>query len=128
MLRLHDAGVQFLHVPEVLSVFGVDGHNLSTHAGMEMEAERIRLANGGSRLWPVRAVAYGARRLERLVRGGYRSVSLQYRYAIDEVPHYAHFRATHLGGRYTLADTVGRAERIVAAEVAAERGGQKGRT
>jgi len=112
VLRLHDAGARFVHVPEVLSVFGVDGHNLSTHGGMEQEAEVIRLTYGALRWRPLRAVAVGARRLERALRGGYRRSDLQYRWALDEVPHYAEYMARGLGGRYTLADVQGQAERL----------------
>jgi glycosyltransferase involved in cell wall biosynthesis len=112
VLRLHDAGVRFEHVPEVWSVFGVDGHNLSTHAAMAQEAEAIRRAHGALRFKPLRALALGARRIERAWRGAYRRDDLQYRWAIDEVPHYAEFRARGLGGRYSLADVQGRAERL----------------
>ena len=112
VLRLMGAGARFHHLPEVLSVFGVDGRNLSTHAGMATEAEQVRRSHGGSRWAPVRALAYGARRVERLVRGAYRPISLEYRFALDEVPHYARFRGVALVGRYTLADTTGRAERV----------------
>lgn len=115
VLRLHDAGVRFLHVPEVLSVFGVDGNNLSTHAGMEQEAEVIRLRYGALRWRPLRAVALGARRVERALRGGYRRSDLQYRWAMDEVPHYADYLARGLGGRYSLADVQGEADRLDAA-------------
>jgi glycosyltransferase involved in cell wall biosynthesis len=120
VLRLHDAGVRFMHVPEVWSVFGVDGQNLSTHAGMEREAESIRLAYGALRWRPLRVVALGARRIERALRGSYRRTDLRYRWALDEVPHYADFLATRLGGRYSLADTEGRAQRLDA-PVLAER-------
>jgi glycosyltransferase involved in cell wall biosynthesis len=115
VLRLHDAGVRFLHVPEVFSMFGVDGGNLSTHPGMEQEAEAIRLANGALRWRPARMLALGARRVERALRGSYRRTDLRYRFALDEVPHYADFQAHGLGGRYTLADIEGKAVRIDAA-------------
>jgi hypothetical protein len=112
VLRLHDAGVRFEHVPELWSVFGVDGHNLSTHEAMEQEAETIRLSHGALRWKPLRVLALAARRLERAWRGGYGSSELRYCWALDEVPHYAEFRARGLGGRYTLADVQGRAERL----------------
>ena len=110
VLRLLTAGVRFRHLPVVLSVFGVDGTNLSTHPGMAEEAERIRLANGAFRWRPLRALAFGARRAERLVRGCYRAVDLQYRYALDEVPRYAVFQSKRLGARYALSDIQGSAE------------------
>lgn len=112
VLRLLDGGACFAHLPEVLSVFGVDGNNLSTHARMEQEAESIRLAYGGFRWRPLRWLALGARHVERALRGGYRRTDFRYRFALDELPHYADYQARALGGRYTLADTVGRAERL----------------
>lgn len=127
VLRLLAAGVRILHLPQVLSVFGVDGSNLSTHAGMQREAEAIRLAHGGSRSWPVRALAYGARRAERLWRGGYRTVNFEYRFAMDEVPKLVNYKASKLGGRYSLADTVGRAEQVVSTQVVAQVERQEGR-
>ena len=112
VLRLLDGGARFAHLPEVLSVFGVDGNNLSMHARMEQEAEAIRLAYGGFRWPPLRALAVGARRVERAWRGGYRRTDFRYQFALDEVPHYADYQARALGGRYTLAVTEGRAERL----------------
>jgi glycosyltransferase involved in cell wall biosynthesis len=112
VLRLHAAGARFAHLAEVLSVFGVDGNNLSTHARMEEEAEAVRLAHGGLRFKPLRVLALAGRRAERFLRGSYKRVDLQYAFALDEVPHYAHFQALGLGGRYTLAQTQGYAQRL----------------
>lgn len=112
VLRLAAAGAKFAHLPEVLSVFGVDGSNLSAHAGMAREAEVVRLTHGGFRWKPLRWSALAARRVERLARGAYRPVEFRYRYALDEVPSYVEYHAAGLGGRYSLADTLGRAHRI----------------
>ena len=112
VLRLQAVGVRFHHLSEVLSVFGVDGGNLSTHPQMEQEAEAVRLAHGGLRWRPLRSLAYGGRRIERLLRGCYRATDLRYRFALDEVPQYADFQAQSLPGSYTLADTTGRARRV----------------
>ena len=112
VLRLLDGGARFAHLPEVLAVFGVDGNNLSTHARMEQEAETIRLAYGAFRWRPLRTLALGARRIERAWRGGYGRTDFRYQYALDEVPHYADYQARAVGGRYTLADTEGRAQRL----------------
>ena len=112
VLRLMASGVRFVHLPEVLSLFGIDGNNLSTHARMEQEAEQVRLAHGGMRWRPARVLALAGRRLERLLKGSYRALDLEYRFALDEQPRYASFRARGIGGRYSLADTQGRAERV----------------
>ena len=112
MLGLVDAGVQVAHVRQVLGVFGVDGKNLSTHPQMHQEAEAIRLAYGALRLKPLRLLASAGRRIERLLCGAYRPGDLDYRFALDEIPHYARYHARRVGGRYTLADVTGRAERL----------------
>ncbi len=112
VLRLHAAGARFHHMNDVLSVFGVDGSNLSTHDGMAREAEAVRLAHGGFRWRPLRVLPALARRVERLARGGYARVDLQYRYALDEVPHYQNYLARALGGRYHLGQTEGRAQAL----------------
>jgi glycosyltransferase involved in cell wall biosynthesis len=112
VLRLQAAGARFHHLNEVLSIFGVDGSNLSTHPKMQEEAEAVRLAYGGFRFKPLRALALAGRRVERLLRGSYRPLDVEYRFALDEVPQYAHYRARQLGGRYSLADVQGRADRI----------------
>ena len=112
VLRLEARGVKFRHLPEVLSIFGVDGSNLSTHPRMQQEAEALRLQHGGYRLKPLRGLPLMARRLERLLRGAYGRHDIDYQFALDEVPHYATYRARELGGRYSLTDTTGRAERL----------------
>ena len=110
ILRLAAAGKVIRHMPAYLAIFGIDGTNLSTHPQMEVEAESIRLANGAFRLRALRQVVLVGRRVERLLKGGYRNESIRYRYAIDETPHYTEFEATSLGGRYSLADFEGRAK------------------
>lgn len=112
VLTLREAGVRFGHLPEALSIFGVDGGNLSTHAGMETETEGIRLAHGGFRWRPLRGVPLALRRAERLLRGAYAPASVTYAFAVDETPRYVRFFAQRLGGRYSLADTSGRAVRL----------------
>jgi glycosyltransferase involved in cell wall biosynthesis len=120
ILRLLARGVRFQHLPEVLSVFGVDGSNLSAHPQMEQEAEAVRLAFGGFAWRPARLLAYTGRRVERLVRGAYWRVDLRYRYALDEAPHYADYLAENLGGRYALTQTRGSALRIDSDDLATQ--------
>jgi hypothetical protein len=112
VLRLLQHGVRFLHLPQVLALFGIDGNNLSTHANMAREAEAVRLRHGSLRWRPLRALAYGGRRVERLLRGAYASADVNYHFALDEIPHYAAFRAEGIGGRYSLSQTTGRAVRV----------------
>jgi glycosyltransferase involved in cell wall biosynthesis len=110
ILRLLESGARFYHLPEVLSIFGVDGTNLSTHPQMEQEAEKLRLQYGGYRWHPLRALAYLGRRVERLYGGCYRLIDFRYHFALDETPQYAEFISENLGGRYSLRDTVGKAK------------------
>ena len=110
MLGLADANVVIHHIHEYLSIFGIDGTNLSTHAKMDEEAESIRLAHGAFRSKAMRHLVLAGRRIERLIHGAYRLEDIRYRYATDEVPHYVEIEASGMGGRYSLADTVGRAD------------------
>lgn len=116
VLRLMSNGVRFAHLPRTLALFGIDGSNLSTHEGMMREAEAVRLAHGGFRWRPARALAYAGRRAERLLRGAYGAITFDYRYAVDEQPHYVSYRASRLGGRYTLSDTTGHALEVADSE------------
>ena len=109
VLRLLSARIRILHIPAVLSLFGVDGQNLSTHPGMAREAEMVRLRHGGFRWRALRQLASIGRRLERMHRGAYRRSTLVYCYALDETPRYATFSAASVGGRYSLDNFQGSA-------------------
>jgi hypothetical protein len=115
-LRLSVAGLKIWHIPEILALFGVDGNNMSTHDGMRVEAEAVRLKYGAFKWKPLRAMAYGGRRIERFLRGSYRSQGLTYSFATDEVPSYIRYRVDRIGGRYSLADTVGRGVEVVSTQ------------
>lgn len=109
MLRLASKGVHIQRLPDYLSIFGVDGSNLSTHPQMALEVESIRMAHGAFRSQALRELLLLGRRLERLFSGGYQARDLRYRYATDALPHYTEYQATQLGGRYSLADIEGQA-------------------
>lgn len=110
ILRLAAAGAVIRHIPEYLAIFGVDGTNLSTHPQMEHEIEAIRLANGAFKNRNLRKIIMLGRNVERLMIGGYRLAHIYYHYAINEIPNYVEFNASHLGGRYSLTDLEGRAD------------------
>lgn len=112
VLKLVTGGARFRHLPVVLSIFGIDGTNLSTHDGMRQETETLRLAHGAFGFKPLRQLPLAARRLERWLRGGYKACDFDYRFAVDETPIYAHYCARGVGGRYSLADVCGQAERL----------------
>jgi glycosyltransferase involved in cell wall biosynthesis len=107
VLRLMAAGAVVAHLPEYLSIFGVDGTNLSTHPQMEIEAEQVRLAFGGFKWKAMRQLPLMGRRVERLLLGAYKRETLRYQFATDETPQYVAMQAQDLGGRYTLADVQG---------------------
>lgn len=113
ILRLADAGAVFRKIPEYLSVFGVDGTNLSTHKGMQDETEQLQLKFGAFRNPYARQLVLVGRRLERLVAGAYRASDITYRYAINECPEYHEIKASSIGGRYSLDDVCGKADHIV---------------
>lgn len=112
MLRLADAGVAIQRLPAYLAVFGIDGTNLSTHAKMAQEVEAIRLAHGALKIKALRPVVLAGRHIERLLSGAYRTENIRYQYAVDETPNYVEIETAGLGGRYSLTDTVGRADSI----------------
>ncbi|MDD5332955.1 MAG: glycosyltransferase family 2 protein [Rhodoferax sp.] len=116
ILRVAAAGTVIKHIPEYLSVFGIDGSNLSTHPEMAKEVEKIRRQFGAFRSKSLRQLIMLGRRIERLFSGGYRSETICYRYAVDETPRYVEVVATRLGGRYSLADLEGRADEVHSVE------------
>ena len=109
LLRLASGGAIIRHIPQYLSVFGIDGTNLSSHAQMSHEAEKIRLAHGAFRSDVLRNALLLGRRFERLLRGAYRPPGIAYSYATDELPTYKEFYAGNRTGRYSLSDNRGRA-------------------
>lgn len=112
LLSLSSAGAVIAHIPEYLSLFGIDGTNLSTHPRAAEESEQIRTAHGAFKAKPLRQLALACRRIERLLRGGYRERPIRYCYATNEVPHYLEYEVARLGGRYSLADIEGRADTV----------------
>jgi glycosyltransferase involved in cell wall biosynthesis len=110
VLRLSAAGAVIRRMPQYLALFGIDGTNLSSHLPMAKESEKIRLAHGAFRMQAPRHLVLIGRRVERLLSGGYRKESVAYRYAINEEPSYVEYRASKIGGRYSLSDIEGRAD------------------
>lgn len=110
MLRLASTGAVIKHLPGYLSVFGVDGTNLSTHPQMEAEIESIRLANGAFHNRRLRDLLLIGRHLERFFRGGYKRQAIRYLYAMDATPNYIQYESKSLGGRYSLSDIQGHAD------------------
>lgn len=112
MLKLAAAGIVIERLPAYLSVFGVDGTNLSTHPQMAVEVESIRMAHGAFRFQFMRKLILIGRYVERLLNGGYKTQAIRYLFAADEVPTYIQYEANGLGGRYTLSDIEGHADSV----------------
>jgi len=113
VLRLLKHGVQFMHVDEVWSLFGIDGGNLSTHVGAVDETECVARAYGALPWKPLRVTAMAARRGERFLRGAYGKRDMTYAYALNEAPDYVTLSARALRGRYSLHNPQGCAEVVV---------------
>lgn len=106
VLRLLRNGCKRAKVDRYIGLFGITGQNLSTHPGFADEAERVRREHGAFRSqWPRRAVLLG-RLAEKGLRGCYRTVALDYEYAIDEVPNWRRVQAPRVGWRWTFDPSV----------------------
>ena len=110
ILRVAASGVHIGHISDYLAIFGIDGTNLSTHPQMHRESEAIGLAAGALKIRALRQVVVACRRIERMLNGGYRSASIRYRFATDELPRYVEVEAADIGGRYDLKNFEGRAD------------------
>jgi glycosyltransferase involved in cell wall biosynthesis len=106
ILRLLRNGCRPAKVDCYLGLFGVTGQNLSTHPGFAAEAERVRRHHGAFTSPWARRVVLAGRVAEKLLGGAYRAVSLEYAYAMDEVPNWRPVRAARVGWRWTFDPTV----------------------
>lgn len=85
ILRLMDEGISFGHLNEYLSLFGVaPGQNLSFLSAMDKESRMIHDMHGALPFAVGRRCIQAVRWCERLVKGCYSNVPLEYRYVMDE--------------------------------------------
>jgi len=112
MIRLHDRGVRACHVPKYLSLFGIDGSNLSTHPARLLEADTLRRTHGALPHPMLRSALMIGRSLERAAMGAYRPRVVEYCYATDATPTYLKVTSGRLGSRYTLSQTRGSAASV----------------
>jgi len=103
MLRLLNEGAVCHHIPHYLSLFGVDGRNLSLSEGMAREGHAIQQKFGAYRSSTVRKMVHAARCVERIARGCYLRDHVTYEYALDDLPVYKHFRNVPLDFRFTYS-------------------------
>lgn len=102
LLRILDARCHILHVDRYLSLFGVNGRNLSVRPGSAEEIERLRAAHGAMKPGVRRRMPQIARSVEKLMAGSYRADTLDYLFATDEIPTYRRIRAVRVGPRWTF--------------------------
>jgi glycosyltransferase involved in cell wall biosynthesis len=106
VLRLLRHRCKAAKVDRYIGLFGVTGHNLSTHPDFAAEAERVRREHGAFASPWIRKAILAGRLAEKLLRGAYRTVTVDYEYATDEVPNYRRVRASGVGWRWTFDPTV----------------------
>lgn len=107
VLRLVSSGKKFLHLPVYLSIFGVDGSNLSVHPGMRTETTELQRKYGGYTSKLLRGGVRLGRWAERMLQGCYWPRSYAYDFALDDRPAYKRFYAHRVGGRYSIPDNSG---------------------
>ncbi len=103
ILRLLDSGVVCHHLPRYLSLFGVDGRNLSLSEGMARELAVIQANHGAYRSKAARTLVHGIRSAERFLAGCYFRDNVSYDVAVDDIPTFQHHRNVRLGFRFTYA-------------------------
>lgn len=103
MLRLLTAGRRFVQVKAYLSLYGVDGGNLSVaqSATGAKETALIRQRHGALPSAVLRRGVLLGRYVERLFAGCYRTDAVSYAFALDETPAYRDFTAVRAASRFT---------------------------
>lgn len=101
ILNLLQRGIRFFHIPKYLSLFGVNGNNLTLSPEMKAEGDIIRRKHGRLASPALRRAVIMMRYLEKLFSGCYRKDSFQYQYAVSETPEYRHFECVNLNFRFT---------------------------
>lgn len=100
LLRLLDIRIKHGKLESYLSVFTMDGSNLSCHPEMLEETARIQRKFGAFESRVLRRAIILGRHIERLMIGSYRRVDIAYQFAQDERPRYRTISATGVPGSY----------------------------
>ncbi|MHB1214955.1 MAG: glycosyltransferase family 2 protein [Thiobacillus sp.] len=100
VLRLLESGIRHRKIDEYLSVFTMDGTNLSCHPMMLAETDDIQQRYGAFRSPLLRKVVTTGRYVERLFTGSYRTVDVSYAFAQDERPNYRTISGSRIPGSY----------------------------
>ena len=97
LLSLLEKGYKAHHVTRYLSLFTIDGNNLSLSSDAERECLEVR--GQGARRVPS-LLASSARRVEKVVRGCYARKPVSYVWTEDEGPTYRHFTCDRAPTRF----------------------------
>lgn len=100
VLRLLESGISHRKLDEYLSVFTLDGANLSCHPKMLAETDDIQQRHGAFRSPLLRKVVTTGRYMERLFTGSYRTADVSYAFAQDEHPTYRTISGNRIPGSY----------------------------
>lgn len=100
MLRLLERRTRYQKLDAYLSVFTMDGTNLSCHPKMLAETDDIQQRYGAFRSPLLRKVVTTGRYVERLFTGSYRKVDVSYAFAQDERPTYRTISGNSIPGSY----------------------------
>lgn len=100
ILSLLSKDVVFKRIPDYLSLFTMDGSNLSCSPKMIEETEEIRIAHGASSSRLLRKFATLGRYVERFASGCLSPVDVRFNYAVDEVPNYRVMSGVRLPSSY----------------------------
>lgn len=104
ILRLLEKGVRFDHMRYYASLFAVDHHNLSMNPIAEKEVAVIRQKFGGKKSGVLRKMILIGRYIEKLLSGCYRSETVSYDYAENEIPVYRRISPRKVGVFFTYKD------------------------
>ena len=103
ILKLLQNGKHVGHINEYLSLFCVDGKNLSVTSKDQMkhEVSEIRAAYGGSNARWSTLIVKGLRSMERFLYGCYKKEDLEYLYCLNENSEYQTIKRKNVGYRFS---------------------------
>lgn len=103
MLKLMSSGKKIIHIDKYLSLFGVDGSNLSVTNSYTLnnEIERIQLSYGASKNKIVRFYYKSLRCIERILKGCYKTDSITFKFILNENSDFVIRSCTDISSRFT---------------------------
>lgn len=102
MLRVLADGRTYLRLPDYLSLFMLDGSNLSCSPRMLEEMAAVQARHGAARSPLQRRAILLGRAFEKLLSGAFASTDLSYRFAVDESPRYREVAARGVPARFRI--------------------------